>query len=141
VEHTSHAARQQPDRSGLLPAITIIHQRRQAVANDEGHNAPHDLAVLSVIDARMTGRMSHLDDDESLRQAFFTHRPQAQQQHVEEGQVGCLEYRPIRQRRKFSKAESRKDLQDDSGKPPRPLQKLGFRRVQEVCVRVEARHT
>lgn len=32
-----------------LPTITIIYQIRQAVANDKSNNAPHDLAVLSVI--------------------------------------------------------------------------------------------
>ena len=84
--------------------------------------------------------MYHLNHDESLCQAFFAHRPQAQQQYIQKGQVGCLEYCPIRERRKFSKAESRQDLQHDGRKPPRRLQKLGFRGVQEVCVRVEARH-
>ena len=84
---SAHILGLQSQATGLctteLPAITIIHQIRQAVTDDKSKNAPHDLAVvLSVITStlsRIAGNMYHLNHNKSLCQALFPHRPQTQQ--------------------------------------------------------------
>lgn len=81
---------------------------------------------------------THLGRNECLHQALLRHGPEAEEEEVENREVGRLEDAPVvRVRRQLREAERGEDHQHERSEPRGALEEQRFRRMKQprVCVK------